>query len=380
MNELKGESFMKVLNIMTSALHYNGIGMSLLNYYRNIDSKKVQMDFLVPNVVEEKLKQDFTVNGNNFYELSYKGEKMHQKRPLMYCKKLYKIIKKEKYDIVHVHGSSAMMFLQLITAKIAGVKIRIAHSRNTSSDHNFLNILCKPFFAKSYTKAFACGKEAGEWLFGKKKEVTIIPNGKDCNMFEFKQGIRDEYRKKYNLVDKKVIGHIGNFNYQKNHEFLIEVFNELCKIDKNYYLVLAGKGTLEEEIHRKVEELGIEDKVLFLGQIAIEEVSNWLNAMDIMVFPSRYEGFPNVLIEWQIAGLQCVIASTITPDVKVTNLVQFESLETSPSIWAENINKINIEDREESKENIKDQIRKSGYDIKENAKRLEKSYLELKAK
>ena len=194
---------MKVLNIMTSALHYNGIGMSLLNYYRNVDASKVQMDFLVPNSIGEELKKEFTVKGNKVFELEYKGMKMHQKKPVMYCKKLYKIIKEEKYDIVHVHGSSAMMFLQLFTAKLAGVKVRIAHSRNTSSDHNFLHKIFKIPFEFSYTACFACGKEAGEWLFGKNKDVTIINNGKDSEMFKFNVDIRNEYRKKYNIENKK---------------------------------------------------------------------------------------------------------------------------------------------------------------------------------
>ena len=343
---------MKVLNIMTSALHYNGIGMSLLNYYRNIDSSIIQMDFLVPNLIEENLKKEFTSKGNKVFELSYKGEKMHQTRPILYCRKLYKILKEEKYDIVHVHGSSSMLFMQLFTAKLAGIKIRIAHSRNTSSDHNFLHKLFKPFFRILYTDAFACGKEAGEWLFGKNKTVTIIPNGKDCEMFEFKPSIREKYRKNYNIENKKVIGHIGNFNYQKNHEFLIKVFYELTKINEDYYLVLAGKGTLENEIHKQVKELGIEDKVLFLGQISVDEVSKWLNAMDIMVFPSRFEGFPNVLIEWQISGLPCVISDTITKDVKVTELVKFIQLDKEPKEWAEIINNVEIKNRDLIKEDV----------------------------
>ncbi len=302
---------------------------------------------------------------------------MHQKRPIMYCRKLYKIIKTEKYDIVHVHGSSSMMFMQLLTAKIAGVKIRIAHSRNTSCEHKLLNVLFKPFFKRIYTNAFACGKEAGEWLFGKKENFVIIPNGKDCEMFEFQETIREQYRQKYNLRDKIVIGHIGNFNYQKNHEFLIDIFYELSKLNNNYYLILAGKGTLEKEIHDKIIELGLQKNVIFLGQVPVKEVANWLQAMDIMVFPSRFEGFPNVLIEWQIAGLPCIISDRITKDVKVTDLVKFISLDKSPKYWAEEIIKIKIQDRNLIKDKVINQIKEHGYDIKENAKRLEKIYENL---
>lgn len=314
------------------------------------------------------------------FELSYKGKKMHQTKPLMYYRKLYNIINREKYDIVHVHGSSSMMFLQLLVAKRLGVKVRIAHSRNTNSDYNLLNQLLRPIFKKLYTDKFACGKEAGEWLFGKNEKFTIIPNGKDCEMFEFKNEVRNQYRKKYNLKDKIVIGHIGNFNEQKNHEFLIKVFYELSKQKENYYLVLVGNGPLENKIHQRVIELGLENKVLFLGQIPVEEVSKWLNAMDIMLFPSKYEGFPNVLIEWQISGLPCLISSAITKDVKITNLVRFESLEKTPKDWAKDIEEIKLEDREKSKEMIKTEIKNNGYDIKENAKKLEKKYINLAQK
>ena len=367
----------KVLNIMTSNLDYNGIGTSLLNYYKNIDSSKIQMDFLVPNKVDGKLKKKFTITNNNLFELEYKNKKMHQVRPLLYVIKLYKIIKKEKYDIVHVHGSSSLLFLQLLAAMLAGVKIRIAHSRNTNSDHNFLHTIFKPIFSILYTDCFACGKEAGEWLFGKNKDIFIIPNGKDIKMFSFKKDIRTEYRKKWMLDDKIVIGHIGNFNYQKNHEYLINIFNELIKMDKNYFLVLAGDGPLEKDIRKMVDDYDLKNNVLFLGQIPVEEVSKWLNAMDIMIFPSRFEGFPNVLIEWQISGLPCIISDTITQDVKVTELVKFLSLNNQFYDWAKEINSIHIEDRDKNNFKIQECVKKAGYDIKENSKRLERKYYEL---
>ena len=363
----------KVLNIMTSNLHYNGIGMSLLNYYNNIDFNKIQMDYLVPNIVEDSLKKEFTKNGNKLIEFGYNGKKMHQSNPILYCRKLYKLLKEEKYDIVHVHGSSSMMFLQLLTAKFAGVKVRIAHSRNTDTDHKLLHIICKPLFKISYTHAFACGIEAGEWLFGKKEKVFIVNNGKDINEFSYKIEERKKYRKKYHLEDKIVLGNIGNFNYQKNHNSSIYVFNELYKKNNNYYLILAGKGNLENNIKEKVKNLNLEKNVLFLGQIPIEEVSKLLNAMDIMVFPSRFEGFPNVLIEWQINGLPCIISDKITKSVKITDLVYFESIDNINN-WVEKIQSIEIVDRNEIKEKVIKLVKDNGYDIKANAKILEMEY------
>ena len=367
---------MKILNILTSRLNYNGIGMSLLNYYRNIDSSLFQMDYLVPNIVDNDLKEKFTVNGNKLFELDYHGQKMHQKRPFLYCCKLYKILKEEKYDIVHVHGSSSLLFLQLLVAKLAGVKVRIAHSRNTDTDHKFIHFVFKPLFSLLYTDAFSCGREAGVWLFGKNKDFTIISNGKDSKMVAFNQLDREFYRKKYNIKDKIVLGHIGNFNYQKNHEFLIDVFSKLHKENKSCFLILAGSGPLEDEIKERVSELKLGESVLFLGQVSVEEIAKILNAMDIMVFPSRFEGFPNVLIEWQMNGLPCVISDKITKDVKITNSVYFESID-SVDDWVQRINSIKLSDREKIKKETIQLVKQAGYDIEENAKMLEKKYIEL---
>ncbi|MBQ6285179.1 MAG: glycosyltransferase [Bacilli bacterium] len=367
---------MKVLNILTSRLNYNGIGMSLLNYYNNINNKDIQLDYLVPNVVEDKLKKQFTTKKNNIFEFDYHGKKLHQRRPLLFCLKLYKLLKKEHYDIVHVHGSSSLMFLQLLTAKIAGVKVRIAHSRNTETDHKLINKLFRPLFNISYNVAFSCGKEAGEWLFGKNKKFILVPNGKNSKMFSYNEESRKKYRKKYNLDNKIVLGHIGNFNYQKNHEFLIKVFNQLYKKNNNYFLILAGSGELEDKIKSMAIEMNIESNILFLGQIPVEQVAELLNAMDIMLFPSRFEGFPNVLIEWQMNGLPCVISDKITKDVKVTDLVYFESIDSCKK-WVDKVENIKLIDRSIYKKTIINEIKTSGYDIEENAKMLEHEYIKL---
>ena len=365
---------MRILQIMTSSLTFNGIGMSIMNYFRNINNENIHIDFAVPNEVEDQIRKEIEQKNCKIFQLiSEDKKKLKQRHPIKYYKEIHKIIKANNYDIVHVHGSSSMMCIELLAAKKAGCKVRIAHSRNTESDNNKLHFLLKPFFKKSYTDAFACGKEAGEWLFGKNKEVTIIPNGKDSDEFKFKEEERNKIRKEYNLENKIVIGHVGNFFFQKNHEFLIDVFKELTKKDDRYVLVLVGFGTLQDEIEKKVVDLGIENKVVFLGKVT--NISEWLNAMDIMVFPSRFEGFPNVLIEWQISGLPCIISDTITKDVKITDLVKFKSLQDSPEDWAKEIIKIELKDRNNTK--YIEQIKEAGYDIKENAKMLENLYIDL---
>ena len=359
---------MRVLNVLTGPIAYEGISMSVLNYFKNIDNSKIKMDFVGPYIVDEIEKQ-INDKGGKVYIIE--GRK---KNPLRYIKKVSLLIKENKYDIVQAHGSSAILCLEMIAAKKAGCKIRIAHCRNTKCDHVILDKLLRPIFYKTYTHGFACGELAGKWLF-KDRKFEIINNGKDTEKFKYDEEIRKKMRYKCNLEDKIVIGHVGNFNEQKNHTFLIDILYNLVQKNPNYYLVSIGKGRLQSAIEQKVKELGIDKNILFVG--ASSEVEKWLQAMDIMVFPSKFEGFPNVLVEWQIAGLPCIISSAITKEVKLTNLVQFVPLEKNPKYWAEEIGKIELQDRNLIKDKVIAQIKEQGYDIKENAKKLEKIYENL---
>lgn len=360
---------MKILNILTSTMIYDGITMSVLNFLKNINDKNIKMDFVSSFIIKEIEEQIKEKNGNVFLL------KDRKKRPIKYINELSKIIKQNKYDIVQAHGSSAMLSLEMIAAKKAGCKIRIAHSRNTKTQHVILDKLLRPVFYKTYTHGFACGEEAGKWLFGN-RPFTVINNGKDIEKFRYNEKIRMEVRKKYDLDNKIVIGHVGNFNYQKNHEYLIDIFYELVKgsNNKDYYLILIGGGTFQN-IKEKAKKLGIDKNILFVGRSS--EVEKWLQAMDIMVFPSRYEGFPNVLIEWQIAGLPSIVSDKITNKVKLTELVQFASIEDSPDKWVELIKSVSLENRKEDQEEILSLIKEKGFDIKENAKQLKNMYYTL---
>lgn len=362
---------MRILTIMADKLEFNGISMSILNYYKNLDKSKYKMDFAVPNNVDKEIKKIIEANGDYVFELYCNDSRMRMKKPFKYIKELRKIIKQGNYDIVHSHGNSATLFFEMYAAKKENVKIRIAHSRNTTCTYKLLDKILRPFFNRSYTHGFACGKEAGEWLFGN-DSFYIINNGKNVDEFKFNPAVRIAYRKKYDIENKKVIGHVGTMNYQKNHEYLIRVFNELIKLDDSYRLMLLGDGSLRSGIENMVKEYGLDDKVIFFGKTS--DVANLLQAMDIMVFPSRFEGFPNVLVEWQIAGLPSVISDKITKDVKLTNLVEFMSIDEEPKTWAEHINGIKLEDREKNQVEILEQIKKSGFDIKENTRYLESLY------
>lgn len=359
----------KVLMVMTTKLDISGISNIVMNYYRFLDKTNIQIDFITPNTIKDRIRMELENGGSKIYKLP-----MRNKNPLQYIYELHRILISGRYDIIHAHGNSCTLAFEMLAAKWAKTKIRISHCHSTSCKHKILHRMLRPIFNKTYTHGFACGREAGRWLFPGRK-FTVIPNGNDLDKFQFNESIRTEYRKQYGLEGKIAIGHVGIFNGPKNHTFLIDIFKELCSIDENYSLILVGDGELKQSIEKKVIGLGLKDKVIFTGQST--EVERLLQAMDIMVFPSKYEGLPNVVIEWQIACLPSLISDTITKDVKATDLVEFFSIDESATSWAKLINRIPKNNRAAMMERARDQIRSAGYDIRKNACKLREIYFGL---
>lgn len=360
---------MKILIILTGGLKNDGISLGTLGYFKAMDKNDISVDFIAVNDVEPQIINK--INDLGFNVIKVKNRK---KNPILYCLKLFKIIKNNKYDIVHSHGSSSLILLEMIVSKFAGVPVRIAHSRNTKCDHPKIDKILRPLFYKVTTDFFACGEEAGKWLF-KDNKFTVIPNGKNIESFIFNNDKRLEIRNNYGIGNRFAICHIGSFNIQKNHDFLIDIFYEFKKINSNSCLVLIGDGELRENIENKIKELGLIDDVIMTG--IINNTNEVLQGMDYMILPSLFEGLPNVVIEAQIAGVQSIISNRITKECKITDLVEFESLETESRIWAERISRTKFIDREKCKEEIITMVRKAGYDIVENAKFLKNLYFEL---
>lgn len=270
-----------------------GVESVVMNYYRNIDKSKVQFHFIC----------DEDSTDIPYDEIEKLGGKVIVVPPYQklfkYQKELYKIFKENNYKIVHSHINALSVF-PLRIAKKAGVPIRIAHSHSTSNKKewkkNIVKNILRPFSKLYANKFFACTKHAGEWLFGKKiierKELNVINNAIDLKKFEFNEKTREDLRKELGIKeDTLIIGHVGRFMKQKNHEFLIEVFKELIKKNDNSILMLIGQGPLLNDMKQKVRDLKIEDKVKFMGQVT--DVEKYYNIMDVFLFPSIYEGLRN---------------------------------------------------------------------------------------
>lgn len=356
----------KILQINTSQTGMEGITMVILNYIGNMDKAGLQIDYLAVNHVADAFIPHIEEAGMKLYELPFR-----QKHPIKYVFALARLIRNNAYDIVHIHCNSCTATLDLMGAWLGGASVRIAHCHNTTCDHLLAHETFRPLFDMLYNKAFACGDLAGKWLF-QGKPFLVLNNATNPIKFRFNSIIRDEMRKRLGLDGHFSIGHVGVFNEQKNHQFLIDIFADVVKRDERYRLFLIGDGVLKTEMEKRVENLGLKDYVVFVG--FTNEIPAYLNAMDLMLLPSLYEGLPNVVVEWQIAGLPAIVSDTVTTQCKMTPTVSFSPLDKDS--WVDAILSTKpIEDREkQSMENI-NLITRAGFNIKSEAVKLRKIYL-----
>ena len=311
-----------------------GVESVVMNYYRNIDRNKVQFDFICDEDSKYIPKDEIEGLGGKVILIP------PYQKPFKYHKELKRVLKEGKYKIVHSHIST-MSFFSLWAAKSAKVPIRIAHAHSTTNKKekkkNLMKQVLRPFSKVFANRYFCCSELAGRWLFGDKTyddgKVYLLNNAIYVDKFRYDEKIRREKRKELNIKDNQlVIGHIGRFVQQKNHDFLIDIFNEIYKQNKNAILLLAGDGPLKEDIQYKVKELGLEKNVQFLGQR--DDANELYQAMDVFVLPSLYEGLPVVGVEAQAAGLPCFFSTDMTKETKILNTTKFIELTENSKKWA----------------------------------------------
>lgn len=354
----------RVLQIVTY-MGRGGLETMIMNYYRNIDRNKVQFDFLVHRQEEADYDKEIVALGGKIYHIPMLNPFLKS-----YFNALDSFFKEHKYDIVHCH-LDCMSAYPLKIAKKNGVRVRIAHSHNKSQDKNLkypIKLYSKRLIPKYATHLLSCGKEAGDWMFNG-KPYTILNNAIDAQSYRFDKQIREEMREQLGFNQEDfVIGHVGRFNPQKNHNFIIDVFNFVHKKNTAAKLVLVGTGDGQKAIKEKVESLALSDSVLFLGNRT--DVNKILQAMDVFLFPSLYEGLPLSIIEAQAAGLPCVISDNVPPECIVTDLIEAASLDDALAKWEIVITSQKSVKRKDTYELIK----KSGFDVKSNVLVLEKMY------
>lgn len=364
---------LRILHVFAE-MNRGGAETMIMNLYRNIDRSKIQFDFIVHTSENCAYDNEIISLGGNIFRIpKYTGTNHFQ-----YKKAWIDFFESNSdYKVIHGHvRSTASIYLKI--AKKFGL-ITISHSHSTSSGSGIIavikNILQFPIrYIADYL--FACSEDAGKWLYGKnachKENFFILKNAIDAKKYIFNEEIRNEVRKKFNIENKFIIGHIGRFNTPKNHNFLVDIFKAIHDENENSVLMLIGEGNLKNRIKEKVNKLGLANDVIFTG--VRSDIPELLQAMDVFVFPSLYEGLGIVVIEAQAAGLPCVVADTIPKEALITKNVEQISLDSSPEIWRKVIfNQFNSFTRTNNYSDIK----KSCYDIEENKTWLEEFYLGL---
>lgn len=351
---------LQVVNIMDHA----GLENMIMNYYRHMDRSKIQFDFLTHRVEDGAFDEEIKRLGGKIY----KAPRLYPQNYLEYFKFMKTFFGEHpEYKIIHSH-IDAMSYLPLLAAKRAGVPVRISHSHSTNIDKDFKYIL-KQFFRKQLnsvaTERFACGDEAGKYLFGEKK-FSVVKNAIDVERFAYSEEVRRNKRSELNLTGKYVIGHVGRFISLKNHSFIIDVFESLCLEDDKMHLLLVGDGELKESIEADVEARGLKDKVTILSKR--NDMNELYQVMDVFVLPSLYEGLPMVMVEAQVSGTNCVVSDKVTQEAKIADNTFFLALEKE--LWREKIISLKtIAKRSETYDRE--------YDIRVAAKNLSDKYVEL---
>lgn len=352
----------RVLVIMTTPLCHDGLTKMVMEIYRHSSRKRVKFDFVISSKGEEEYNQELISGGASIYYLLNR-----RKSVFCYIKDLIKCIKNNKYKIIHIHGNSALMFIDVLAAKLGGATKIITHCHNSASQFPVIHYLLKPIFNLLVTDKVACSKLAGNWAYFNK--FTIVHNGICVNKFIYNRETRIEYRKKLGILENTILfGHVGRFSKQKNHKYLIDIFNEIRNINNNSKLLLIGDGELKKEINNKIKSLDLEEYIICLGNS--QEVNNYMQAMDILFLPSLYEGLGIVGIEAQAAGLPCIVSDSVSDELKITDLVKFMSLSQSSKEWAE----VALHAKLGQRKDMKKIIEEKGYSIEKTVYELYEIY------
>lgn len=324
----------RVLQVLGS-LGLGGAESRIMDLYRHMDRSRCQFDFLVTKGTGDYYAEEIKELGGNIYYLPpfrvvNITEYIHAVKSFF----------KEHHDYSAVHGhmtSTAGIYLPI--AKGAGIPLLIAHARSAGVDPGLKGIatrILRRNLADRCDVCLTCSDEAGVAVFGRKAmeqgRVVFLPNAVDTKSFRPNENTRNELINRYNLHERYVVGHVGSFRYAKNHEFLIKIFAALSSEREDAVLMLLGDGPLRENIEKLVTEVGLNDKVIFTGNVT--PVAPYYSLFNSIIFPSHYEGMPGTIVEAQAAGVPCLISDTITRQVKATDLVEFMSLDKSPEEWA----------------------------------------------
>ena len=355
----------KVLELLPG-LNYGGAQTMIINLCKNIDYDNVQCDFAIDHSDLLDMKLLVESFGSKVYTLpSFTGTNLKE-----ITEAWNSFFYEHDYDAIHSHVRS-YSFIILNIARKHGIKT-IIHSHNTSNGKGLGNMIRTALQYPLRTTAdyfFACSKEAGEWLYGKKitdgNRFYVINNAIDTDLFTYDPKVRNEYRKMFDLKDEKVLIQVGRMSKQKNYLFTLDVFKDYLSLDGNAKLFIVGDGELENEIREKIDQLNLESNVFILQHR--DDVHCLLQMADVFVMPSLYEGLSVACVEAQSTGIECLCSDHVDQNVNITGLCKFLPLDVKT--W---VNELSVEN--EDRRPYKEEIINAGFDAETNGKWLEEFY------
>lgn len=366
----------RILHVLRS-LDRGGAETMLMNLYRQLDRAKVQFDFMVHTPEEGAYEAEIRELGGKIYRVPRYAGLNHFAYQTAW--RLF-LASHPEHRLVHGHLCGAASIYLGVANRFG--RITVAHSHSTASRGSWLEQFAKRVlqWPLRYRADYllACSDAAGRWLFGaealKERRYLVLKNAIDVERYAFDAARRSQMRERLELQHKFVLGHVGSFTQPKNHRFLLEVFREVRQAGEDAMLLLVGDGELRPQVEKQLADLRLSRQVILTG--VVPNVQDYLQAMDVFVFPSLFEGVPLTLLEAQASGLPCVISRAVNRESDVTGLLDFIPLEQSPALWAGRIlrHHAGSSRRERRKE-----IAAAGYDVKENARWLESFYLKALA-
>ena len=323
----------RVLHVL-GGLGSGGTEALIMNWFRNIDSSKIQFDFLVRNKDDNYLKEIENLGGKVYYTSEF---------PKHAIKNYYetdRILRMKKWDVIHIHANAAIYILPLLLGYKYKYSKVIMHSHSVSAQrriYSLIHMINKKCINKYSNIRIACSDNAGRWMFSEVANYNVLKNAIDISRFAFSESKRDYVRNSYGIDDCFVVGHVGRFSKPKNHIQMLNIFLEFKKQHSDAVLMLVGDGELEERIRNLAREMNIEEAVIFAGRQ--KDVGAYLSAMDLFLFPSLWEGMPLSLIEAQINGLPCIAnKKIITKEIEDCESLIGVEISCTSMEWANKMN------------------------------------------
>ena len=354
----------KVLISPTLGLDLEGISSVIYNYTKAMDRSGLEISFLTYGELKPAVRERFEALG----EILFVSDR--KQSTLAYMKDYAALLKERRFDVVHINGNSGTMLIEVLLAKLCGVKNVLVHAHSTRTNHPFVNAVLKvPMMWLAH--CIACSEATGQWLYGK-HPYTLLNNAIDLSNFRFREDLRQQYREEFGIKEEFLIGHIGHFTEPKNHFFLIDVFAAFHKLEPASRLLLISDGPRFRQVQEKVAALGLQDAVIFAGRRS--DVAGIYSAMDLFILPSCWEGLPLVMVEAQVNGLPLLVSDAVTKAAKCTAQVSYKPLADGAESWAQSLQEL-VKKPCDRYADHRPAIAERGFDIHAEAAKLRALYL-----